>query len=559
MATVTAFASSDSPELRKARGAFFTPQGLCDYVTKWAIREASDVVLEPSCGHADFLLSAGRRLASLGPARSAIEPPLHGVELHEHSASRATEFLAANGYPARIVTSDFFKVDPTPIYDAVVGNPPYIRYQGFTGASRRLSQEAALRAGVPLTNLASSWAAFTVHAALFLKPGGRLGLVLPAELLTVNYAAEVRRFLISRFRKIRLVMFTERVFPDVSAEVVLLMAEGFNDGPAALCEMYQARNIADLDRAVARPWQPDSDGGRWSGGLLSAQGLEAYLGSSTSNDFGVLEDWGDVTLGMVTGNNKYFTLSPTRVAQLGLSSDDIMPLSPPGSRHLRGLVYTKAFHESLSVDDLATWLFRPGSEPSAAAWEYIRHGENLKVHTAYKCRVRSPWWRVPLVPRPDLFVTYMNADTPRLCTNRARVHNLNSVHGLYLKPSHLRAGQELLSIASLNSVTLVGAETVGRPYGGGILKLEPKEADRLPIPALEVVQKSKEKLAAIRPQVAARLRTPGGLQEAVRLVDNALLVDTLGMTRSRVRTLRETYAQLSQRRIARGRPARVAD
>ena len=559
MAAVTVFASSDSPELRKARGAFFTPQGLCDYVTQWAIRGESDIVLEPSCGQADFLLAAGRRLAALGQDFTTTDPALHGVELHDHSASQATELLASSGYRARIVTADFFTIQPSRAYDVVVGNPPYIRYQGFTGASRRLSQEAALRAGVPLTNLASSWAAFTVHAALFLKNGGRLGLVLPAELLTVNYAAEVRRFLLGRFRKIRLVMFTERVFPDVSAEVVLLMAEGFDEGPADLCEIYQARNIADLDRAVIRLWQPDRDGGRWSPGLLSTQGLEAYLGSSTSNDFGVLMDWGDTTLGMVTGNNKYFALAAAEVAQLGLSADDVIPLSPPGSRHLRGLVFTKAFHQSLSVDGAPTWLFRPKSEPSAAAWEYIKHGECIEVPTAYKCRVRSPWWRVPLVPQPDLFVTYMNADTPRLCTNRARVFNLNSVHGLYLRQGYRQVGQDLLSLASLNSATLVGAETVGRPYGGGILKLEPKEADRLPIPTLQAVQKGKEKLAAIRPQVAARLRRPGGLQEAVKLVDNALLVETLGMARSHVRTLRETYAELSERRMARGRPARVED
>src|SRR5664280_613863 len=50
----------------------------------------------------------------------------------------------------------------------------------------------------------SSWAAFTVHAAEFLRPGGgRLGLVLPAELLTVNYAAEVRRYLMARFGRVR--------------------------------------------------------------------------------------------------------------------------------------------------------------------------------------------------------------------------------------------------------------------------------------------------------------------------------------------------------------------
>ena len=91
---------------------------------------------------------------------------------------------------------------------------------------------------------------------------------------------------------------------------------------------------------------------------------------------------------------------------------------------------------------------------------------------------------------------------------------------------------DLLPLASLNSMTLVGAETVGRAYGGGMLKLEPKEADRLPVPDPDALDAARSALAAIRPQVAARLRQPRGLLEAARLVDDVLLIGALGMARS---------------------------
>src|SRR3546814_16656495 len=61
-----------------------------------------------------------------------------------------------------------------------------------------------------LSGLASSWAAFTVHGSLNLQPGGRLGFVLPAELLHANYAAPVRRFLFENFAQVDLVLFEER-------------------------------------------------------------------------------------------------------------------------------------------------------------------------------------------------------------------------------------------------------------------------------------------------------------------------------------------------------------
>jgi adenine-specific DNA-methyltransferase len=152
------------------------------------------------------------------------------------------------------------------------------------GGGRARARAAALAAGVPLTGLASSWAAFTVHAAQFLVPGGRLGLVLPAELLTVNYAAEVRRHLMAAFGRVRLVLFTERVFPGVQEEVVLLLAEdALAKGGTDHCELRQVRTAADLAAATGQPhtgigyrWTPKHTHGKWTPALLSADALDAY-------------------------------------------------------------------------------------------------------------------------------------------------------------------------------------------------------------------------------------------------------------------------------------------
>ncbi|WP_250289824.1 Eco57I restriction-modification methylase domain-containing protein, partial [Frankia sp. CiP1_Cm_nod1] len=169
---------------------------------------------------------------------------LRGIELHAPTAAAAALAVTSSGEQAEITVADFFAVPARPDFDAVVGNPPYVRYQKFHGEARGRAQAAAGQAGVRLTSLASSWAAFTVHAARFLRPAGRLGLVLPAELLAVNYAAPVRQFLLERFRHVQLVLFTERVFPGVQEEVLLLLAEG--TGPAGRFDVHQVRDLAEL-------------------------------------------------------------------------------------------------------------------------------------------------------------------------------------------------------------------------------------------------------------------------------------------------------------------------
>lgn len=525
----------DGAVARKARGAFFTPPELCTYITEWAVRGPTDRVLEPSCGEAAFLLAAAQRLDVMGATGDAAQ--LVGVEVHTHSAAAAEERVATRtGRPLTVRVEDFFAIAGERRFDAVIGNPPYVRYQGFTGAARTAGRSAALHGGVGLTALASSWAAFTVHAAEFLRPGGRLGLVLPAELLSVNYAAQVRRYLMERFGRVRLVMFTERVFPGVLEEVVLLLAEdALAPGGTDHCELHRVSAAADLTPqphisevrgpAAAHRWWPTDTSGKWTAALLPPAALQVYGPLVSGAEFTGLQTWGETTLGSVTGRNAYFALSPAQAHELGLREDETLALSPPGSRHLRGLSLTTAACRELGETGSRTLLFRPGPDPavmSAGARRYLAAGEADAVPLAYKCRVRSPWWQVPLVAPADLLLTYMNADTPRLTTNLAGVRHLNSVHGVYLREPLRRLARELLPLASLNSVTLLGAELVGRAYGGGMLKLEPREADQLPVPAPQVVQACRAALIARRPAVRDALRR-GDLLGAVRLVDEVLL------------------------------------
>jgi len=553
---------ADTASLRKARGAFFTPADLSDFICRWAIRKPADRVLEPSCGEAAFLVSAALRLNELGAPRR--NGQLAGVELHEASVASAQAFVAATGRTAQVQVGDFFEVPSERRFDAVVGNPPYVRYQGFSGEARAASRRAALRGGVGLTGLASSWAAATVHAAEFLRPGGRLGLVLPAELLTVNYAADVRRYLMQSFGRVRLVMFTDRIFPGVLEEVVLLLADdALATGGTDHCELHQITNTSDLDAVLGEDpsgsparhrWWPTDTSAKWTPALLSTTALGIYAPLVAGKGFTGLRSWGETTLGAVTGRNNFFALSPTQVRDLRLRETETLPLSPPGSRHLRGLSLTAAAHQQLGDVGARTLLFRPGPDRramSAGARRYLAHGEAQGVHEAYKCRVRTPWWQVPINTAPDLFLTYMNADTPRLSTNTTRALHLNSVHGVYLHDDTQLLGRELLPLASLNTLTLLGAELVGRAYGGGMLKIEPREADVLPVPTPAAVEGARAGLQQRRRCVRDAL-TRGDLLTAVRIVDQVLLREQMGLSEDQHTELVAAHALMTARRVARG-------
>lgn len=544
----------DTPLLRKERGAFFTPGEITRFIAKWAIRAPNDRVLEPSAGDAAFLVSAVDRLRELAP-RNGGAPTVHGVEIHAHSAEVARKRVSDAGGKADIKLSDFFAVKADPEFDVVIGNPPYIRYQDFTGEARARAREAAIRGGISLTGLASSWAAFTVHSALFLRPGGRLAFVLPAELLSVNYAAPVRKFLFSRFRRVQLVLFDEQVFPEAEADVVLLLADGYLDGPTSHATIHQTKNAATLvTLGPGQSWTPTDPAAKWTSSLIDAETVDLLQSLSESGLYTNLEAWGDTTLGMVTGNNKYFTLSPQRVTELGLRPDELLSVSPPGSSHLRGLSLSSAQLRKLGNDGNAIYLFYPTDPPSKAAAAYIADGHRTGVDTAYKCRVRKTWYRVPLVSPADLLLTCMNADTPRITENAAKARHLNSVHGVYLKEAYRVLGRELLPLASLNSVTLLHAEMVGRAYGGGILKIEPKEADVWAMPSPTMVASRVDALREVK-QSVAKLLDKGRLLDAVKLIDQAILGDG-EVSATQMAAVRNARAELAKRRNLRAASGR---
>lgn len=545
----------DTLDARKARGAFFTPDELTAFIAGWAIRSADDRVLEPSAGEAAFLTAAVKRLRSLS-RNSNLAPKVDGIEIHGHSAQVGRQHVCDAGGVAHITVRDFFDIDPTPRYSAVIGNPPYVRYQGWTGEARTKSRAAALRAGVTLTGLASSWAAFTVHSAQFLQVGGRLGLVLPGELLSVNYAAPVRKFLFDHFASVELVLFDSQVFPEVEADVVLLLADGYGQGPTDHAVIRQADNASGLkDLADGQPWAPIDPADKWTGSLVPSPAAAPLRQLLVCESFVNLQAWGETTLGMVTGGNHFFTLSPAKAAELGLSRRELLRLSPPGSSHLRGLALSSRNLSRLGAEGKSTYLFHPSATPSLPAKAYIDVGHKAGVDRAYKCRVRNPWYRVPVLPPADLLLTYMNADTPRLTTNEARAHHLNSVHGVYLGDEYRELGRELLPLASLNSLTLLNAEMVGRAYGGGILKIEPREADVWAMPSPTLVRSRAQALRGVRAPVANRLRA-GKLLEAVELVDQALLVDSNRVDAAPIAQVRQARAELARRRTVRSQRAR---
>ena len=544
-------------ESAKTLGAFYTDAQVADFLVWWAVRSGQDTVMDPSFGGGVFLRSACQRLANLGgePTRQ-----VHGVEVDPGTHARISEKLGDEfGVEAgRLLLSDFFAVaaaDEQRV-DAIIGNPPFIRYQRFTGFQRQQALQRAAEQGVRLSELCSSWAPFLVHSVAFVKPGGRLAMVLPMEVAHAGYARPVLRLLEASFETVTFLTFRKKLFPDLSEDTLLLLAEnkGAPCARFAVRDMAHAGALAELQRAAVLPL-PETvamDRTAVAAGeqriveyLLPRDARELYARIKASGKARRLGELADVGIGYVTGANEFFHLQPKEAIRWNIPEAYLRPAVLRG-RSLTGLSFGESDWDHAVQTGEGQYLLQIGSgaELSADLTRYLHYGEEQGVPNAYKCRTRSPWYRVPHVYQPDAFLSYMSGVTPRLVANDAGAVAPNSLHILRLRAGVAVTAAQLAALWQ-TSLTRLSCEIEGHSLGGGMLKIEPTEAARV------LVATGREGMTALARELDGMIRA-GDAAGAQGFADDVILRQGLGLSARDCRVLSEAAETLRHRRYARG-------
>ncbi len=520
------FAGKAAASGDKVRGGYYTPAPVARFLARWVFA-AGPRIVEPSCGDGAIL----RELAGLS-AR------VHGVELlpEEAAKSRAFAPVDAGNLFTWLSTAEAGR------WDGVAGNPPYIRFGNWAAGQRDPALELMRREGLRPSRLTNAWVPFVVASTALVRDGGRVGLVLPAELLQVTYAAQLREFLLSRFREITLLTFERLVFDGILQEVVLFCGVA-GAGPARIRTVHlsDADALAEVDLDVRSAPALLHENEKWTKYFLDPAAIRLLRSLKASTAMTRLGSVAEVDVGIVTGRNSFFTFTDTQARELGLMPHCVPLVSR--SSQLCGLVYDTDCRASDVAAGHRSWLLDAPREPADDALvAHLDAGEAAGVHRGYKCSIRKPWWTTPSLWMPDLFLLRQIHLAPRLTVNAAAATSTDTVHRVRLVAP---ADATALAAVFHNSVTFAFAEIMGRSYGGGILELEPREAEQLPIPP-----------PACGSTELARdvdlLLKANEIEKALDLVDRQVLIDGLGFSADVVARCRAAWVLLRDRRKRRG-------
>jgi adenine-specific DNA-methyltransferase len=542
---------------KKLRGGYYTPKPIASFITRWVVREESDNVLEPSCGDGQFIEAAIEQFISIKAPRRTIPKKITGVELNPTEAKKAIKRFSNNLLEGddSIITEDFFTqclswLNTNTAFSGIIGNPPFIRYQDFPDQYRVHALELMKQANLKPNKLMNTWIPFVVGSTLLLKTGGRIGLVLPAELFQVNYAAAIRRFLSESYSKIIVITFKKLVFEGIQQEVVLLLGEK-NGSKSHGINIIEIEDMGSLDDSVLEQKKISgtfkaftSSTEKWTQYLLDKEEVELLRKLRKHPNIQVTGDLIEVDVGVVTGQNKFFVLKQDQVREHNLENHTRKILSK--SIQLKGVEVTeKDFEQSAQIGYSHYLIDIPDTEYEKLPpnlQKYVDAGEKDEVNKGYKCRIRKRWWVVPSTWVPDAFMLRQIHTHPKIIINKCQATATDTIHRVRFSEG---INGEAIASAFLNSLSFAFSEISGRSYGGGVLTFEPSEAENIPLPMIGL-----EHLDF--PTIDAQLRK-GELESVLDRNDEILLKEGLKLSDNEITSLRRIWIKLRDRRIYRKR------
>ncbi len=465
------YAATHSPEERRSIGATLTPPAIVKTMIGWAQSEAKTVgnpsrVVDPGAGTGRFAIAAAGAFPTA---------PVIAVENDPGMLSLLRANLRAAGLADRIavIERDFRSITLEPIKGPTLflGNPPYVRHHRIGAEWKRWYVAACANHGIKASQLAGLHLHFFAKIAELGVDGDYGCLITASEWLDVGYGAALRSLLANGLgaTDIHILEPAAEAFPGTMTTATIT---GFRvGGRAPHLRVRSVQKASDLDRLEGGSlvgWEQVAKTGKWS--------LLVYPERRPSAGMIELGELCRVHRGQVTGKNEVWIAGPQA---RGLPQRFLKPAVTRAEELIKAEPILDDNRHLARVVDLPPMLDGLDARERAAVDDFIAWAKAAGAADGYIARHRNPWWAVRLGEPAPIVCTYMARRPPAFVRNLAGARLLNIAHGIYPR-DELTEEQLQRLVATLRANA---RREFGRTYSGGLTKFEPREIERLPVPA----------------------------------------------------------------------------
>lgn len=453
------YIASTSLDHRKKYAQFFTPDKIAEFMCHWVLQGKQKTrILEPAYGLGIF----SRILA-----RNTTLP----VDAYEIDGRIFASAVTARPNGVNLRNEDYFTSDWNTKYDAIVCNPPYLKFHDYDNAT--YIPDVNRHLGTKLNGFTNLYTLFLLKSIAQLQDDGRLAYIIPSEFLNSDYGVEVKRALIQSktLQHIIVVNFTECAFDDALTTACILLCERTSNSSSVRFSLvnnierlnacfgeYVEYNASELDANVK--WKSYYEKGN----------------SCKYNHLVPFSKFAKVSRGIATGANDYFTFKPSKADEYDIPKECLMPcickaVDAPQTFFTQN-EFTRLFNGNKTI-----YLFNGCIAPDDTnVLRYIRFGEDSGISKRYLTASRSPWYAVENRPSAPIWVSVFNRNGLRFIRNEADIYNLTTFHCVY--PKNTGVDVDVLFAYLITEVAKEIFLDNSRQYGNGLVKFEPNDLNK---------------------------------------------------------------------------------
>ena len=468
----------DQREKLRDKGQFWTPDWIADAMVAYVARGV-DVVFDPGVGKGAFYTA----LKKVAPKKK-----FFGIDIDPEIIAEARQ-EGIFGNDADLEIRDFILNPPKKLFKAIVANPPYIRHHRLSMELKNHFRLMSLRAlGDTLDGRAGLHIYFLVQALNLLDKGGRLAFIMPADTCEGVFAKKLWNWISKKFCIDGVITFEHKAtpFPGVDTNAVIFLIE--NEKPKE--KLKWVKCLAPQSKGLFEFLKNDLVNGNYKDidiydrDLTEAVSIGLSRMPRKGHDFEfTLTDFARVMRGIATGANEFFFLTKERVKELKIP--DKFFISAVGrTRDAEGSYITTETIAKLEEKGRPTLLF----SPNGTTWEkmpesvknYILEGEKMGFSKRALISTRQPWYRMEVREVPLFLFAYLGRRNARFIKNEVGIVPLTGFLCIYPRSSDKEYIEKLWAVLQ-HPDTISNLQLVGKSYGSGAIKVEPRSLERLPL------------------------------------------------------------------------------
>jgi adenine-specific DNA methylase len=463
------------------KGQFWTPDWIAEAMVAYAVVD-SQLLFDPATGEGAFYKALIKH-----NSLSAEKVGFYGTDIDENILN--SDIYKNNS--CVIELKDFIFCPPDRKFRSIVANPPYIRHHRLSNDLKFQLKKICRRIlGFTIDGRAGLHIYFLIQALDLLENGGRLAFIMPSDTVEGVFAKKLWRWLTGQFRLECVALFSPEAtpFPNVDTNALIFFIKKDQPHKRFMWVKSDKPNSDDLKEFVMSGFHLKKDS-EDSLEVISRD-LDEALQTGLSrpplihhSDY-KLSDFARVMRGIATGANDFFFLTRKKADELGISKVFLKP-AVGRTRDITGSYITENDLATIDKKGRPTLLFSPDGrkldEFPPKVQKYLLYGESLNLNEKALIKTRKPWYKMEQRDVPKFLFAYLGRRHSRFIRNKANVLPLTSFLCVYPHSDNDKFINCLWEIIN-DPETLDNLKLVGKSYGSGAIKVEPRALETLPIP-----------------------------------------------------------------------------